>query len=232
MNTRSQATIKKWFDQTYKQRGFFYLRPIEAYELFATILDVKNGDKHLDVACGLGLLLKCFTSKGVETFGIDLSTEGVQIAKKYCPEASIDVGNAESLPFPDSMFDSLTCIGSLERILDREKALSEQFRVLKPQGRVCIMVRNAENFTWRFIQKPLGLRNKKGHQDALNLSQWKSLLQSSGFEIESVFPDHWPYFRLLKTLIPWRKPKTHKLHNFPGSIHWAYEYIFLLRKPQ
>ncbi len=230
-STAAQITIENWFDKTYKNRGFQYLRPIDAYEIFATILQSKAGDQHLDVACGLGLLLKCFSNKGVNVTGIDLSSQGVKIAKEYCPEADIEIGNAEQLPYEDETFDSITCIGSIERMLNRKKALQEQFRVSKKNGRVCLMVRNSENFTWRYIQKPLGLRNRKGHQDALNQQEWTDLFESVGFEIEKVYPDHWPYFRLLKTVTPWRKINTGRILKFPFSISTAYEYIFLLKKP-
>jgi len=167
----------------------------------------------------------------VAVTGIDISTGGVRIAQEYCPEADIDVGNAEALPYADDTFDSLTCIGSIERMLDREKVLKEALRVTKKEGRVCLMVRNAENFTWRYVQKPLGLRNRKGHQDALNLEEWTALFESVGFEIAQVYPDHWPYYRLLKTVMPWRKIKTERILKFPFSINLAYEYIFLLKKP-
>ena len=231
MSSTSQDTIKKWFDQTYRTRGFQYLRPIGAYEIFATILGTKQGHKHLDVACGLGLLLKCFANKGAEVTGIDLSTQGVQMAKEYCPEARIEVGNAEALPYEDESFDSLTCIGSIERMLNREKALTEALRVCKKGAGICFMVRNSENFTWRVIQNPLGLRNRKGHQDALNLKEWTALFESVGYEIERVYPDHWPYYRFLKTIMPWRKIDTGRILKFPFSINSAYEYIFLLKKP-
>lgn len=231
MSNSSQDTIKQWFDRTYRTRGFQYLRPIDAYDIFATILGVKKSGEHLDIACGLGLLLKCFANRGAKVTGIDLSTQGVEMAKEYCPEAAIQVGNAEQLPYEDEAFDTVTCIGSIERMLDRKKALQEGYRVCKKEGKACYMVRNSENFTWRYIQKPLGLRNRKGHQDALNLQEWTALFESVGYEIEKVYPDHWPYYRLLKTVMPWRKIDSSRILRFPFSINSAYEYIFLLKKP-
>lgn len=225
-----QEEIKKWFDQTYKERGFGYLRPIEAYEIFASLLGPLEDKKHLDVACGLGLLLKTFERHGAEVFGIDISSKAIDKAKDFCSEASIQEANAEALPFEDSFFDSVTCIGSLERMLDRNKVIEEQARVLKPEGKICYMVRNAENLTWNYFQKPLGLTNEKGHQDALNIDEWTALFSSCGLKVDGVYPDHWPYYRLLKTIAPWRKVDTAKIRKFPGRMTLAYEFIFVLSK--
>lgn len=225
-----QTDIKNWFDNTYRTKGFRYLRPPEAYEIFVSLLAPESGTKHLDVACGLGLLLKELDRKGVMVFGIDISTEAVNQSKRYCPAAQVEEGNAEDLPYPDNMFDSLTCIGSLERMVNRRIALKEQLRVVKKNGRFCYMVRNSEHFTWKYFLKPLGLENSNGHQDALNLTQWQKLFRENGFNVDAIYPDHWPYFRIMKTLQPWKKINTGKLRKFPFDINRAYEFIFLLSK--
>jgi ubiquinone/menaquinone biosynthesis C-methylase UbiE len=48
--------------------------------------------------------------------------------------------NAESLPFPDSSFDRVTCRFGAMFFPDLQKALHEALRVLKPSGRVCFAV--------------------------------------------------------------------------------------------
>ncbi|MBX2840745.1 MAG: class I SAM-dependent methyltransferase, partial [Flammeovirgaceae bacterium] len=151
MITETQIEVKNWFDQTYSHKGFKYLRPVNAYYIFATLLQPKPGSKHLDVACGLGLMLKALEKNDVKTYGIDLSSEAIKQCKTFCLDAIVEEGNAEKLTFNDETFDSITCIGSLERMLNREKALSEQFRVAKSGAEICYMVRNAENFTWKYL---------------------------------------------------------------------------------
>ncbi|WP_020526732.1 class I SAM-dependent methyltransferase [Flexithrix dorotheae] len=227
----SQLEVKNWFDQTYSKKGFKYLRPVSAYHIFATLLKPKPGSKHLDVACGPGLMLKALEKYDVQTYGIDLSTEAIKQCKSFCPNALVQEGNAENLPFNDDTFDSITCIGSLERMLHREKALAEQFRVAKSGAKVCFMVRNAENFTWKYLLKPMNLYNKKGHQDALNLENWSALFLKTGFQIESVYPDHWPYYKFIKAFFPWAKIDPGKIRKFPFNLNLAYEFIFYLRKP-
>jgi SAM-dependent methyltransferase len=84
-------------------------------------------------------------------------------------------GNAERLPFADGTFDCVTCIGSIERFLDRGAALREMQRVAKPDARFCFLVRNASTFVWRVWRQWLGRRQVQGHQDARTLAQWREL---------------------------------------------------------
>ena len=134
--------------------------------------------------------------------------------------------NAESLPFEKNQFDLVSCIGSLERILNRRKALNEIHRVLKPGGRACFMVRISEHYWWR-LRKGLGLQNKKGHQDAADLNYWKDLINSSNFHIAEILPDHWPYYksqRFFRNGIDYGEIQNHL------KINGSYEFIFSLVK--
>ncbi len=228
MNER-QVEIKRWFDWVYQKKSFSYLRPPEAYDIFISILKPKENGIALDVACGLGLLLKKLIEKGVISYGIDISTEAINQSKTYCPEANLTIGNAENLPFDNNTFDYITCIGSLERMLDRRKVLAEQKRVAKKNATFCYMVRNSENFTWKYLLNPLKLKNSSGNQDALSYDEWKNLFESCGLQILNVYPDHWPYLRLRKSLFPFRTDYG-KLRRFPFNICYAYEFIFLLSK--
>ena len=226
----TQTDIKLWFDQMYLKKGYGYLRPQDAYDIFVTLLAPKEDTKHLDVACGLGLLLKAMHAQCGEVYGIDISSEAIKQSKHYCPEAVLSEGNAERLPYNDETFDTVSCIGSLERMIDRPLVLREQQRVAKPDARFCYMVRNSEHFIWKYILHPFGLENKKGHQDAMNLHQWEKLFESKGFKVLNIYPDHWPYYSIMKFLKPWAKINTSKIKTFPFNINLAYEFIFLLTK--
>ena len=66
----------------------------------------------------------------------DMLGEGVRRAKEK-GETAIEwvCGNAESLPFPDSSFDSYTIAFGIRNVTHIENALTEARRVLKPGGR-------------------------------------------------------------------------------------------------
>ncbi len=225
-----QEEIKDWFDQTYRTKGEGYLRPVAAYEIFGTLIDPGVESRHLDVACGPGLMLQALTRQDVQLHGVDISSEAIRQCRLNVPEADVLEANAEDLPYEDNTFDSITCIGSLERMLDRQKVLAEQYRVAKPGARLCYMVRNAENLTWKYLWKPLGLQNTKGHQDALTLKEWKDIFGRAGLKTEAIYPDHWPYYRIKRWFMPGHVDCS-AVRKFPFSLELAYEFIFVTRKP-
>ncbi len=234
VNEEGQSGIVHWFDRTYATRGLRYLRPVEAYRIFLSLMDVRPGSRLLDVACGPGQLLMAADSFGARLSGIDISSVAIDLCRKRLPNADLHCGNAEQLPFADATFDHITCLGSLERFIDREKALREQFRVAAPDARFCYLVRNAESFKWRFFKEKLRLKNEEGHQDALTLYEWRSLFEKTGFEIIRELPDHWPamkwrhYLRLGLGI-----PVNYSAAPASGNnLSRANEFIFLLRKKQ
>lgn len=227
---QKQAEIQDWFNNIYKTKEFSYLRPIEAYEIFASILSPHKDQRHLDVACGLGLLLKVMEAHGATTSGIDLSDVAAEKARELNPSSNILVANAEELPFENETFDSVSCIGSIERMLDREKALIEQYRVGRKGAKYIYMVRNSDHWLWKYIQKPFGIYNKEGHQDAKNFDHWKDLFEKCGFKFLNVYPDHWPYLKVMTTILPWLNWDYGKVRKFPRPVKSAYELIFLLEK--
>ncbi len=222
-----QEQIKEWFEKTYTTRSKSYLRPPEAYEVFLSLLDPEPGQKLLDVACGPGHLLLPARKYDLKLHGIDISETAIGLAKESLPEADLRAGNAESLPFSDGYFDNITCIGSLERIINMQRALKEQLRVAAPEARFCYMVRNSRRPTWQF-KKNFGLINKTGHQGADGIESWTKRFQESGFIIDRVVPDQWPRKRFLRKINPWMDFGKVKSGILP--LRFAYEFIFLMRK--
>lgn len=226
---QEQTQIKKWFNKTYETKGFFYLRPIHSYKVFVSILNATKGDKLLDVACGPGMMLKAAELKEVETYGVDLSDKGIELAKQFVPNANVQVANAENLPFEDEMFDKITCLGSLERMLDLKKVLSEQQRVAKPNAEFCYMVRNTDTLLWR-IKMFFGLRNKEGHQGAKSLEEWSAIFTENGYEIQSVYKDTWQWLKWIRWMGLGWLINYDKVAKIPMPLKYCFEFIFLLKK--
>lgn len=213
----AQRGVAAWFDATYRRKGLRYLRPERAYEVFLDLAGARPGERLLDVACGPGLLVGAARRRGVRASGIDLSPVAARMASERLGAGFVATANAERLPFPAGAFDVVTCIGSLERVLDRPAALAGMLRVAKPGARICIMVRNSRSAGWLLWNRLLRRRNRTGHQDALPLASWRALLEAAGFRIESVHPDRWPAERLRPLPLP-RLP-----------LRFANEFIFVLR---
>lgn len=189
-----QREIAGWFDGVYAERGERYLRPIEAYEVFFELLAAQPNEHILDIACGPGLLLAQAQRRDLRTSGIDISSVAIQSARRRLPTAQLAIASAEAVPFGDSRFDYITCIGSLERFLSPGNALAEMHRLLKPHGRLLIMVRNSRTLDWQLLSR-LGFRNDVGHQGADHLQAWRARLSAAGFHLDSCYPDQWPLMR-------------------------------------
>lgn len=225
-----QVNVKNWFENTYQNRKFSYLRPVEAYEIFISLLQPKQGDKLLDVACGPGLLLKNAIEKGVKAYGVDISEVAIELSKSFVPEANTVLGNAENLPFPDEEFDFITCIASLERFINTEQSLEEMKRVSKPGAKFCFMVRNSDTLVWKIYRQFLRRKKIQAHMEAKNLEEWKTLFQSNGLEIVSVYPDQWVGFRLRRKIFFWKRVDFGKLQKSTLPLKYSNEFIFILQK--
>lgn len=229
----SQQGVAAWFDATYREQGFGYLRPFDAYPIFLQLLGARKGESLLDVACGPGLLLRAARERGLDATGIDISREALGIAGGYAPGARPCHGNAEALPFADASFRYVTCVGAIERFLDRPRALAEMLRVADADARFCFMVRNAATLTWMVWRRWLGRRNARGHQDADTLASWRALFARLGFEEEAVYADQWPRQRIRRALRGFRPrdlSRPEPVARPLAPLRFANEFVFVLRR--
>ncbi|CAN0893129.1 2-phytyl-1,4-beta-naphthoquinone methyltransferase, chloroplastic [Linum grandiflorum] len=110
----------------------------------------KTGYSVLDLCCGSGdlafLLSEKVGSSG-KVIGLDFSKEQLVVASarqnlwwKSCYH-SIEwlEGDATDLPFSDCQFDAITMGYGLRNVVDKDKAMQEMFRVLKPGGKASIL---------------------------------------------------------------------------------------------
>ena len=111
------------------------------------LVDPKPGESVLDVACGTGALTRAAAEAvGQRGFvaGADISPDMLSLARKLSdnqyPAIEWRECDAQSLPFEDEVFDIALCQLGLMFIPDKVAALKEMRRVLKPGGRVAVMV--------------------------------------------------------------------------------------------
>ncbi|WP_163380777.1 methyltransferase domain-containing protein [Cyclobacterium sp. SYSU L10401] len=138
-------------------------------DLFHELLDIKEGNSLLDLACGQGRHLLELTNRGsYQLFGLDRSRYLTQRAKTIARRKGVSInfkeGDARKLPYANDSFDYVTILGNsfgyFETSEDDLKILKEVFRVLKPGGRLLMDVADGsflrDNFTprsWEWIDK-------------------------------------------------------------------------------
>lgn len=226
-----QQRIANWFDATYRRKGERYLRPLRAYYVFLELLEVTPDTRLLDVACGLGRLIEAAASYGVTGTGVDISPVAIAAAQQKLPDARLVVGNAEQLPFPDASFDVVTCLGSLERMMDRPQVLSEMRRVGGTDARFCLLVRNSATLGFRWLTGSSNQRRRRGHQDADSLENWQQLFARTGFEIVDVLPDQYPlHRRKLWSRLGLGRVDFKAPIRPDGPIDGANEFLFILKR--
>jgi demethylmenaquinone methyltransferase/2-methoxy-6-polyprenyl-1,4-benzoquinol methylase len=110
---------------------------------------IRAGDKILDIASGTGDLAKQFSklasnhnTKG-EVWMTDINADMLAEGKKRLLDQGIIlptcVCNAENLPFEDNYFNLVSVSFGLRNMTNKDKALSEMYRVLKPGGKVMVL---------------------------------------------------------------------------------------------
>jgi len=106
-------------------------------------LQPREEGRYLDVGTGTGDLVAEILKQahGAHIDGIDPSEKMLQIARsKNLPDSvHFFSADATALPMEDETYDGIILGFSFRNIEQREKALSEFFRVLKPSGRLVIL---------------------------------------------------------------------------------------------
>lgn len=90
-------------------------------------------ERLLDLGCGTGLVLDLAHDLFKELDGIDI-TEEMLARVKPRPNVRTQRASAESIPFPDGMFDAVTAYSVLHHIEDLGRVFREVRRTLKPGG--------------------------------------------------------------------------------------------------
>ncbi len=101
----------------------------------------------LQVDGGPGWLAKMLCDRGAHVVMTDLSHVAVEMARRRGVDARQCEIDAAPLPFGDNSFDTVVCDSQLEHRFDPDHALDEMARVLRPGGRLVLLLPNTAH--WR-----------------------------------------------------------------------------------
>ena len=151
--------MKKTDDEIYRERKDFFNRHAESwcdmwyrdettgrydkhardFERLFSIIDLKPGDRVLDVGCGTGVLVpfirEMITGKGV-LYELDNADRMIEVNRQAHEADNIHfvVADAEDAPFDTASFDAVICFSCFPHFHDRETAMMNLSRILKHRG--------------------------------------------------------------------------------------------------
>ncbi len=143
-NTSTSWTpVASWYDEYLKKSGTLQSEVILPNIL--RMLDLQKGDTVLDIACGQGFFTEHFAESGATVYGTDISKELIMLAEKSAKNKKLSI-NYRILPahkaphMPDMSADIVVVILAFENIENINQVLAEISRVLRPDGRVVIVL--------------------------------------------------------------------------------------------
>jgi SAM-dependent methyltransferase len=155
-----------------------------------------QGQRVLEVGCGVGIDLFRFALGGAKVSGVDFSATAIQLAQRNFQlnnlEADLFIMDGKRLSFLSDCFDLVYANGVLQYTPRPDLMVAEIGRVLKPGGKGIFMMYNKHS--WLNLLSRV-LRQRLEHEDApvfttMTQSAFKRLLQL--FKNVSIIPERFP----------------------------------------
>ncbi len=154
----SWGSVALWYDRHLEEETDTYQRQVILPNL-KRVLELKSGERLLDVACGQGFFARGVAVPGVTIVGVDISKELIARARERSPEYMFHVGSADRMHMlKDSTFDAAMMVLALQNVAKLSETLSEIHRVVTTDGRVVLVLnhpafRIPQYADWGFDEK-------------------------------------------------------------------------------
>lgn len=221
--------MSNFYDRSYYGRAdsiedIYKLHPAKLREIqfLKRFILPKKDEKLLDIGCGSGEYLMVLDQTQADLWGIDLSENATEIARKRVKKPQqIVCANADPLPFQDNEFDYVTAWGIVEHFPSIPSILKEMHRVLHHEGKVAIMVPNIYyyKFIWDTLRKGTGPVRHQEIEALYSFAEWKKLIEEAGLTI--VHMSHHNKFN---------KPFATWLRNLFIPYYFSNHFIFICTK--
>ena len=157
--------------------------------------------KLLNIGCAHGPDFLPFEGS-FDLYGVDFSTEMLKFARKYSQKfqfaVNLSLADASHLPYPDETFDWAISVATYHHIKgkkERQAALNELRRVLKPGGEAFITVWNRWQPRFWFSGKEVAIpwrtkgKTLERYYYLFSYPELEGLVKKAGFQLLKSFPE-------------------------------------------
>lgn len=238
MVTYRSSDLAAYYDQMFLAGG---LRDSDAlYRWVLSVLSPKPNSRILDAACGQGVLLRYSLSRELVTHGMDFSPVAISMSREAAPGAWLVIADGEALPYADSVFDCVTCLGSLEHYLDPWLGAAEIRRVLQPTGKAALLLPNSYylgDILWHVWRQGRGPSHRQAIERFAPCHEWADFLTMMGLAVVRIYAYNfcWPRSRADWR---WYRHYPRKLLNLilgaftPFNLAYSFVYVCKVAEPR
>lgn len=139
----------------------------------------------LDIGCASGSFLWSMHGLEWQVHGVDSSPDALELARSL-PGATIKLGTLERGDFPPNSFEAVTLWSVLEHLHQPLETLCAAREILKPDGRLFLVVPNYQGLERKLFQTRWFALELPRHIYHFSPDSLSKMLERAGFEVEEL----------------------------------------------
>ena len=136
----SWGNVADWYDELLEEgEGTFQKEVILPHLL--RLLDIKKGQKILDLGCGQGFFARAFAALGAKVTGVDIAAPLISKAKEHSGGIEYLAASADKIPMISAKaMDTVVVVLAIQNMENIAGVLAECARILKPGGQLMFVL--------------------------------------------------------------------------------------------
>ncbi len=148
-----------------------------------------DGEKLLEIGCGMGDFLLEAKDRGLDVWGIEISEHTARIANQRLQSERVVSGILEDVVFPKNTFDIIVFFDVIEHVRDPLRFFQLVYKYLKSRGTVHVVTPSLESWSARLMGR-LWMEYKVEHLFYFNKKSVERLMINSGFTRTVFLPNY------------------------------------------